>query len=186
MINGVKYATISARWALAICYWCFASVTFAQPDGDLLQKLQFADTGEAARIERRLEQLWSRSGSASVDVLLKRGIDALEAEQFAAAIELLTAVIDHAPQFAEGWHWRAQAYFSINLLGPAIADLERSLAINPSHFGALRGMAGIFERLDMPQMALEAYGAFLAIHPSNSTVRSARDRLQQILLGHTT
>ena len=69
-------------------------------------------------------------------------------------------------------------------MGPAVADLERSLALNPNHFGALRGMAGIFERLDMPQMALEAYAAFLAIHPSDSTVRSARDRLQQSLLGN--
>ena len=183
MMYEVKYATIPARWALAICYWCFASVTFAQPNGDLLQKLQFADAGEAVRIERRLEQIWSRSGSASVDVLLKRGIDALEAEQFAAAIEHLTAVIDHAPQFAEGRHRRAQAYFSVNLFGPAVADLERCLALNPNHFGALRGLAGIFEQLGMPARALEVYQAFLAIHPQHRAVRSARDRLQHAVRG---
>jgi tetratricopeptide (TPR) repeat protein len=160
-----KYASSPTRWALAIFFWCFPSVTFAQPDSDLLQRLQFADAGEAARIERRLEQIWSRSGSASIDIMLKRGIDALEVEQFVAAIEHLTAVIDHAPQFAEGWHWRAQAYFSVNLLGPAVADLERCLALNPNHFGALRDLAGIFEQLRMPARALEVYQAFLTIHP---------------------
>ena len=171
---------------LAIVFFCVASVSQAEDQAALLQSLALADAVEAARIEQRLVQVWSRSGSASYDLLLQRGTDALEAGNISVAIEHFTAVTDHAPEFAEGWHRRAQAYFSINLLGPAVADLERSLAINPSHFGALRGMAGIFERLDMPQMALEAYGAFLAIHPSNSTVRNARDRLQQTLLGHTT
>ena len=176
--------TTPASIILAIVFFCAASVGHGSEDAVLLQRLALADEVEAAQIEQRLTQIWSRSGSASFDLLLQRGEDALEADNIPAAIEHFTAVTDHAPGFAEGWHRRAQAYFLADLIGPAVADLERSLALNPNHFGALRGMAGIFERLDMPQMALEAYAAFLAIHPSDITVRGARDRLQQSLLGN--
>ena len=58
----------------------------------LLQRLALADEVEAAQIEQRLTQIWSRSGSASFDLLLQRGEDALEADNIPAAIEHFTAV----------------------------------------------------------------------------------------------
>jgi tetratricopeptide (TPR) repeat protein len=177
----IGITSVTAR--LAIAFFCMTSVGHAAEEAVLLQRLALADEATAAQIEQRLTQIWSRSGSASFDLLLQRGEDALEADDIPAAIEHFTALTDHAPEFAEGWHRRAQAYFLADLMGPAVADLECSLALNPNHFGALRGMAGIFERLNMPQMAFKAYAAFLTIHPSDSTVRSARDRLQQTLLG---
>ena len=180
-IFPIDITPVTAR--LAIAFFCMTSVGHASEEAVLLQRLALADEATAVQIEQRLTQIWSRSGSASFDLLLQRGEDALEADDIPAAIEHFTALTDHAPEFAEGWHRRAQAYFLADLMGPAVADLERSLALNPNHFGALRGMAGIFERLNMPQMAFKAYAAFLAIHPSDSTVRSARDRLQQTLLG---
>ena len=95
---------------LAIVLFCVASVSQAEDEAALLQSLALADAVEAARIEQRLVQVWSRSGSASYDLLLQRGTDALEAGNISVAIEHFTAVTDHAPEFAEGWHRRAQAY----------------------------------------------------------------------------
>lgn len=168
---------------LALMYFCLTSAGRAENASSLLQRLALADAAEAVRIEQRLTQLWSRSGSASSDLLLQRGKKALEVGKITVAIEHFTALTDHAPDFAEGWHYRGQAYAMVDLLGPAVADLERSLALNPSHFGSLRGLATIFERLNMPSNALDAYEAFLMIHPSNRKVRSARDRVQQTLRG---
>ena len=57
-----------------------------------------------------------------------------------AAIEHLTALTDHAPDFAEGWHARATAYFRAVLLGPAMDDLQRALVLNPDNFDAVFGL----------------------------------------------
>jgi len=74
-----------------------------------------------------------------MDLLLQRGQDALEEENYQAAIEHFTALTDHAPQFAEAWNMRATAFFLIDEYGLSIEDISRTLALNPKHFGALSG-----------------------------------------------
>ena len=95
-----------------------------------------------------------------------------------AAIEHLTALIDHAPNFAEGYNARATAYFQAGELGPSISDIGRVLTLNPRHFGALAGLGMIFEQLEKPEKALEVYKAALAIHPHLAGVLESIARLE--------
>jgi tetratricopeptide (TPR) repeat protein len=88
-----------------------------------------------------------------MDLLLQRGKDAMAAGDFPAAIEHLTALTDHAPDFAEGFNARATAYFQAGQLGPSIEDIARTLTLNPRHFGALSGLGMIFEDLGRPEKA---------------------------------
>ncbi len=106
-------------------------------------------------VEQEIWDEWSKSGSDAMDLLLIRGRDALEANDLEAAIEHLTALTDHAPGFAEGFHQRATAYFLADLYGPSLADLERALALNPRHFGAMIGLATILMELGQEEKALE-------------------------------
>jgi tetratricopeptide (TPR) repeat protein len=144
----------------------------------LFTDLATADSRAARRIERQIWMEWSKSGSAAMDLLLQRGRDAMQAGDFPLAIEHFTALIDHAPDFAEGWNARATAYFQVGQFGPSIADIQHVLALNPRHFGALTGLATIFETLDRPEQALKAYRAALAIHPHLDGVEDAVKRLE--------
>lgn len=143
------------------------------------------DAAEAARIDRQLQALWSKSGSAAMDLLLQRGRDALEAEELDAAIEHLTALTDHAPEFAEGWHTRATAYFGIGLLGPALEDLEHALALNPNNYNAIFGLGTIFETLGDERRAFEAYTRAASIHPFQDNIAEALERLRPSVQGKT-
>lgn len=131
----------------------------AESDGtSALDRLRQAPTPEAAaRVVREIQLEWSRSGSASMDLLLTRGRDALERGDLTEAVEHLTALTDHAPDFAEGWHTRAMVFFQQKRFGLAAADLERTLALNPDHFGAIRGIGAIYETLGDGAMAYAAY-----------------------------
>lgn len=149
----------------------------------LLAELADADADAAARIERQLQTLWDQSGSAAMDLLLKRGRDALETDDTATAIEHLTALTDHAPGFAEGWHTRASAYFEAGLIGPALADLERALALNPSNYNAIYGLGTVFEYLGDTDSAWEAYSRARAIHPHHEDVAEALERLRPQVKG---
>lgn len=102
----------------------------------------------------------------------------MAAGETAAAIEHFTALIDHAPEFAEGWNARATAYFVAGEFGPSVNDIARTLTLNPRHFGALSGLGMIFEQLEQPEKALEAYEAALAIHPRLQGVIEAVERLE--------
>lgn len=148
----------------------------ASEEADLLEALRTADPADAARIETELLNHWSKSGSDAMDFLLKRGRDAIEINDFRTAIEHLTALTDHAPDFAEGYNLRALAYFRTEKIGPAIGDLERVLTLNPQHFVALRGLAAVFETLDDPERAHEAYQRVLDLHPNDEDAQKGLER----------
>ncbi|SPF78408.1 tetratricopeptide repeat protein [Pseudoprimorskyibacter insulae] len=150
---------------------------------DLLSELRNSEAAQADRIERRVMDAWSKSGSAAMDLLLKRGRDALEVRDLDAAIDHFTALTDHAPDFAEGWHGLALAYFQSELFGPCLDALEHTLALNPNHFGALRGIGALYEHLGRPELAYRAYQLVLNIHPHDSDVLEAVKRLEPLARG---
>ena len=180
---------------LALVMFSIPNVAAAQVQGEsdkspseidasvLLQQLRTADAVEAEKIARAIKRIWARSGSASADLLLKRGGDALRAKKPKVAIEHLTALTDHAPDFAEGWHKRASAYYQEMLYGPAIEDLGRVLALNPNHFEAIQGLGAIFEQLGDKERAYEVYEQVLAIHPHHADVLEAMKRLEPMVKG---
>ena len=126
---------------------------------------------------------WSKSGSPAMDLLLQRGRQAMALGDYAGAIEHLTALIDHDPEFAEGWNARATAYFQAGLFGPSIEDVRHVLLLNPRHFGAMAGLGMMLEEIDKPRDALAAYEAARAIHPRQPGVLDAIARLHKQLDG---
>lgn len=152
----------------------------------LLDELAQAEDATAAqRLETQVIDEWSKSGSAAMDLLLKRGRDALEVEKVEAAVEHFRALTDHAPDFAEGWHGLALAYYQAERFGPAMDALERVLALNPHHFGALRGVGAINEQVGKAALAYDAYQRVLELRPHDEDVEQALQRLEREVIGVT-
>jgi len=149
----------------------------------LLSALAGAESSDALGLDRQLQALWSKSGSAAMDLLLKRGIDGIERGDMTAAIEHLTALTDHAPDFAYGWYQRARAYFLTGLYGPAVADLERALFLNPNDYNAIFALGNVFEHFRDPESAYQAYLRAQAIHPHHEDVSTALNRLRPEVVG---
>lgn len=173
----------------ALGFWVLlGGVSFAQsmPQADaLLDRLRAAPPAEAPRIEREIQTAWSRSGSASIDLLLKRGREAMQADDMALAIDHFTALTDHAPEFAEGYHARAQAYFQADLYGPAIDDLESTLALNPLQFNAIFGLGAILQEFGNLPAAAQLYRRVLEINPHHENAQKALDGLRRDGIGRT-
>ena len=151
----------------------------------LFDELAAATPDAAGRIEEQIVTQWSKSGSAALDLLRKRGEDALEEGDFQAALEHYSALVDHDPTFAEGYNGRATAYYLTDRYGPALDDIRTTLRLNPRHFGALRGLAIILEELERPDQSLQVYREVLAIHPQAEGVAEAVDRLKIQLEGQS-
>ena len=131
----------------------------------LFDQLQTPELAEWEEVEREIWAVWSQSGSDSMDLLLERGRAALAEGEYRTAIEHLTALTDHAPEFAEGWNARATAYFHAGMYGPSIADIERTLALNPRHFGAMAGLATMLAQLGLDEQALQILRRAIVVHP---------------------
>ena len=153
-------------------------------DLDLLFAELAQPEGESwARAETDILRIWSRSGSAAMDLLYKRGEAALDAGDTAGAIGHLTALTDHAPDFAEGWNQRAIVWFHLGRFGQSVDDIRRTLALNPRHFAAMVGFGAILEAMERPEQALEVYRAALAIHPHLEGIDEAVKRLEAEVAG---
>jgi tetratricopeptide (TPR) repeat protein len=131
------------------------------------------------RIEGEISRLWAQSGSPAMDLLLRRAGEAIEAEDYAAAVEHLSAIADHAPDFAEAWNARATAFFLMGEYTLALADIERTLALNPRHFGAMEGLAAILEEFGQPDLALRVLRLALEINPNRPSVQEGLARLER-------
>jgi tetratricopeptide (TPR) repeat protein len=152
---------------------------------ELLDRLAQPDLRNWSVVEDEIYMLWSRSGSPTADYMLSRGRAALEAGDLDAAYNHLTALTDHAPEFAEGWNARATLFFQTNRYGPSIADIQRVLALEPRHFGALTGLGYMLEEMGRLDEALAAFRAAQAIHPHREEINEALRRVEHALGGQT-
>ncbi|MFD0857645.1 tetratricopeptide repeat protein [Roseovarius aquimarinus] len=160
---------INLNPAILLCL-ALALPASAQENGaerldSMYEALQTAEPEEARRIGREIRLELSKSGSPAMNLLLKRGRDAMSANDMGLAIEILSALTDHAPEFAEGWHARSVAFARAGMPGAAIGDLERALALDPRNFAAIYSLGALLEQIGQPVLALEAYGRVAEIHP---------------------
>ena len=135
----------------------------------------------ATRIASRIQGEWSRSESAVVDLMMKWSQDAIEKKKFDVALDFLDQVTTLSPNYAEGWNRRATVHFMMMNFGKSMADIDRTLRLEPRHFGALSGLAQIMKDQGNEELALDAYERVLAIYPmlraAQSEVATISDEL---------
>ena len=183
MRTSFKYTV--AAFVLAVGFSSPLAAQDAPPSREeqLFAELQEADPSQVARLEEEIRLIWSRSGSPAMDLLLRRGEDALDEGEFDVAVEHLTALIDHAPDFAEAYHARATAYYQQGEIGPALDDLRQTLVLNPRHFGAMFGFGAILQELGRPEDALEVFRQVEQISPNSPDLQLVIDALETQLEG---
>jgi tetratricopeptide (TPR) repeat protein len=146
----------------------------------LLAALRDPDDLVRSIAEEALWAVWSRSGDARVDDLLRRGISEMDAERLSEAIATFTRVIELRPDFAEGWNKRATVYFLAGEYRRSLADCNEVIKRNPQHFGALSGYGQIYLQLDQPDKALEYFRRAIAVNPNLDDVQGIIERLEQL------
>jgi tetratricopeptide (TPR) repeat protein len=74
-------------------------------------------------------------------------------------------VIKTAPSYAEAWNQRAFVRFLRDKDASALSDLEKTIELEPDHFGALAGMYHVLMRMGRTEVALSALTRAVTIHP---------------------
>jgi len=140
-----------------------------------------SSSNESVRIEQRIWAIWTLSGDQEVDVLMRQGIDAMNEGQLDVAIRLFGAATEKAPAFAEGWNKRATVLFYAGYPDESMHDIQKTLALEPRHFGAIAGMGLIFMQRQDWVSALRAFEQVLKIHPSAQHARVHVEELRKKL-----
>jgi len=135
------------------------------------------DDNEAALIANQIWSIWIETGDPALDRVMARGVVAMRLRQLDAALESFDYIIETDADFAEGWNKRATVYFLMGRYEDSIRDVERVLALEPRHFGALSGMGLILSELGEDGQALDWFERALAINPH---LQGIRERVRAI------
>ncbi|MCO5161896.1 MAG: hypothetical protein M9939_12210 [Mesorhizobium sp.] len=137
----------------------------------------------AERIASRIRDKWLDSGSASIDAMMQWSQEAVDAKKYGVALDFLDRVTVLQPDYAEGWNRRATVHFLMNSYRKSMADIDRTLRLEPRHFGALAGMGSILKQSGRKQLALDAYERALAIYPMMRSAQKEVAELSEELAG---
>jgi len=169
-----------------------ATLTFALPVAGgqndprlpaLFAQLKAAPSAEAANeVEQQIWQLWIISGNDEIDQLMAVGLHAMAGRDLGVALAVFDEMVKRAPDFAEGWNKRATVHYMMGNYEQSVADIEKTLELEPRHFGSLSGLGLVNLALGRDAAALEAFEAALKIHPhlsgADSTIRELRDKVK--------
>lgn len=176
-----------AKTLTVVLALAFSAPAMARDDASeidaLFARLADPDEPDARQVAADIRRHWAQSGSATLDLLLRRGRDAIAEGDLVAAVEHFTALTDYAPDFAEAWHGRATAFFLMDRPGVALGDLRHTLALEPRHFEAWAGIGVILQGLDRPEAAYEAFERSLTINPHAPAIAEAIERLDKEVNG---
>lgn len=164
------------------------AVTDAAPDEPRIERLfgelrRAGNERAAQRIAASIQQELMRSGSASIDLLMQWADKAMRERKHNVALDLLDQVVLLEPGFAEGWNRRATLHFTMNDYAKSMADISRTLELEPRHFGALGGLAQIMRATDRKELAVAAYERLLSVYPMMRNAQTELGKLADELAG---
>jgi tetratricopeptide (TPR) repeat protein len=145
----------------------------------LFERLKTTDSDEeATQIVRRIWGLWGQAPDRTTSRLFDAGETALQHGDYTSALSAFNLVIERAPAFAEGFNPRATLYFQMGRYDDSVADIQRTLALEPRHFGALSGLAQIYESIGNKDAAVRVLKKALEINPHSRRVKRKIDELE--------
>ncbi len=138
----------------------------AEERADLLVALKAAPNERIARAAvSAIWDHWQIAPDEKAQVLLDDARKRMQVYDFAGAMVHLDALVAHAPDYAEGWNTRATTLFLQQKYDLSLDDVEKTLALEPAHFGALAGKAIILMRQGRASLSQEALRKAVEINP---------------------
>ena len=180
---------------MTICMVAAMALAWGQPgwsaqDDPRLDKLfallaETQDPQQLGQIEQSIWLLWLDSGDDGLNQMMQRGVAAMNQGDFPIALAAFNSIVEAAPEFAEGWNKRATLYWLMGDYQASIGDIDKTLALEPRHFGALSGLAMIRSAQERHEDAYRALKQMLDVHP-HSPGAGARLKALEDMLGTET
>ena len=141
------------------------------------------DLETASRIEKKIWDKWVYRDDELVDRFMSLGIGAMRAGALKLSLRQFTKVINLDKNFSEGWNKRATVHYMMGNFNKSVQDIERTLALEPRHYGAISGMALILDANGDIAGALKAWQQVIEFTPYNQQIRTRILQLKKKMRG---
>jgi len=151
---------------------------------DLFNKLEYEqDADKGNLIAEEIWAIWLDSGSASVDMILRRATASDKKGDQELARHLYDHVTTLEPEYAEGWARSGRLAYEEEDYNRAVVELTQALIIEPRHFYALWTLGNILESFERNDEALEVYKQAHRLYPAMTTIKERKEMLENYVQG---
>ncbi len=148
----------------------------------LFAKLRDPKSGtQVLSIEPQIWTLWLLGGNDQENASLAKAAMLMNVAAFAECEKQLNELLKTNPNFPEAWNKRATLYFLMGRNDESLVDIEKTLDLEPRHFGALSGRGMIYQKLGRNAEAIRAFKDALQINPHLSGAGSSVKRLEKLV-----
>lgn len=145
---------------------------------ELFIKLAENENQESADlVAEEIVAIWSESGSASVNLLARRGTEAAAKGDVKTARVMYNHAVDLAPNYVEVWARSARLALTQKDFNRALNECHKTLSIEPRHFYTLWTLGNVLEALNRKEDALEAYREANRLYPE---LKAVKNRLAEL------
>ena len=136
---------------------------------------------EAINIEKNIWNLWNlHPKNQLLTNKLELGTELMENGQHKYAYKIFSNIIFEDPNWSEAWNKRATVLFLMKKYDLSLIDIEKTLDLEPRHFGALSGRAQIYIDRSEYQKALDNLIKTKKIYPLSKSSKVI-SKLEKIL-----
>lgn len=150
-------------------------------EGLFAELLEPLDISSAQTIEQEIWRIWIEHEDRAVTLLMRKGVDAMNRGDRVGALKDFDQIVAIAPDFAEGWNKRATVNYLLGRHDDSLSDIEKTLDLEPRHFGALSGRGLVYAALDEYELALESFEEALVVNPHMPGARINAEALRKDL-----
>ena len=116
---------------------------------------------------------------------LEEGSEFVRNQQLIKAIDIFTEVISLDQNWAEAWNKRATVFYLIGEFKKSQNDIDKVLAIEARHFGALAGQGLVNIQLKNYEKAINSYRKAKEIHPSMQSPEIMIRQIEELIKQQT-
>ena len=168
---------------LIILFYLFSHVSSLANERDtrlnqLFNELKVNKSKVAFIIEQEIWALWSTHPTdEKLTARLEEGSQFVRNQQLNKAKEIFTEVINLDQNWAEAWNKRATVLYMLGEFQLSQNDIDKVLALENRHFGALAGQGLVNIKLKNYEKAIRSYQRAQKIYPS---MKSPKIMIKQI------
>ena len=152
----------------------------------LFIELKVNQSNDAFIVEQEIWKLWSTHPTdMKLTVRLEEGAQFVRTQQLSKAIEIFTEVIKLDQNWAEAWNKRATVFYMMGNFKQSQEDIDKVLALEARHFGALAGQGLVNIQLKNYEKAILSYQQVKEIYPSMQSPEIMIRRIEELMKQQT-
>jgi len=161
---------LGAIRGLAVLLLCHCSLAHADQNDTRLDSLfsnlkQTSAANEGTAITEKIWEVWYQVPDEETQAMFDRAVVFMAQADYRTSLLAFSRVTQMKPDFAEAWNRRATLLYMMGEFELSIKDIEKTLALEPRHFGAISGLGQIYMRQEKLSLARKAFEKALDINP---------------------